>query len=152
MKTLVRSVARQSNKAIARQAMGHQRVREHVFHLLKREIQKDMSRLCARKSSSMLRDTSVEALSCFTWDALCEELAVKGPPLLAILKACAEVKRRKQSSIKKKGSQLKTRHCSDVAVIGVMAAVLLRHCNQDMNLVQRMVTLILYNSHCSKQI
>ena len=50
----------------------------------------------------MLRDTSVEALSCFTWDALCEELVVKGPTLLAIRKACAEVKQRKRSNIAKK--------------------------------------------------
>ena len=83
----------------------------------------------------MLRDTSVEALSCFTWDALCEELVVKGPTLLAILKACAEVNRGNGQASQKKGSQLKTKHCSDVAVIGVMAAVLLRHYNQDMNLV-----------------
>ena len=95
LKTLVHGTVRKSYKAVALQAIGHHRVREHVLCLLKRDLQKDLVRLCAKRSNSLLRGTSVEAVNSFTWDAFSEELVAKWPTLFAVLNACVNVKQRK---------------------------------------------------------
>lgn len=108
LKTLIHGTVRKSYKAVARQAIGHHRVREHVLCLLKRDLQMDLVRLCTKRSNSLLRGTSVEAVNSFTWDSFSEELAAKGPTLFAVLNACVNVKQRKRSTTSRKGDRLKT--------------------------------------------
>ncbi len=80
-----------------------------------------------------------------------------------MLKGITDVKRRVLSSKKsktthksgEKGPQPKLRRSnrpSSSAVVGVCAAILLRHKNTHMNLLQKVVSLLLNGGHASKQV
>ena len=64
LKRLGRSVGRHKRDAIARQAMGDQKIRTHVLTILGREIQKEM-KMCATTKPSMLQESTPEALTLF---------------------------------------------------------------------------------------
>ena len=50
MKALIRGAARRSHRTIARQAMTNKTVRKHVFDIMKGDLQKDMTLLCAKST------------------------------------------------------------------------------------------------------
>ena len=87
----------------------------------------------------------VDKLENFTWDDLATELKSRAPVLHTILSMCVNVKRRKRS--------FRTTHRpSNAAAMGVCASVLLRHRNQQMNLLQHIISLILHRGHAGKQV
>ena len=65
LKRLGRSVGRRKRDAIARQAMGDQKIRTHVLTILGHEIQKEMKEMCATTKPSMLQESTPEALTSF---------------------------------------------------------------------------------------
>ena len=71
-----------------------------------------MSVLCAKKSNSMLRETSIEELEKFSWNSLSEEVKSVAPTFYTILKGCTEVK------CKKRNIQRKSNCVSDAVVFG----------------------------------
>lgn len=153
LKTLARGVARRSQRTIARQAMGNMKVRQHVLDILARDVQKEMTSLCSKRAQSMLRASSFEAASSFTWDKLTSEISAKAPTLYAILEGCVNVKRKEKRALTAPhGRKFKNRHSSKSAVMGMCAAILLRNRNHHMNLVQRIVALILHSGHSAKQV
>ncbi len=151
LKTLARGIARRSRKSIARQTLADERMRTHVLRLLKKYIQKDMTVLCSKKENeeSILRGKSINA---FSWDILTKELQVKAPTLYAVLKACVDVNRRPKKERKATKKRSKCRTSSNTAILGVCAAILLRHRNHHMNLIQRTIAMILNAGHSSKQV
>ena len=154
MKILVKGAARRSHKTIARQAMSNKTVRSHVFNILKRDIQREIKMLSAKKTNSIFRVTTTKALSDFSWDELEKELILKAPTLFDALNACVDVNRRHRTTVssgEKRGRKRK-RIISNTTVIGVCAGILLRHCNHHMNLVQRLIALILHSGHSGKQV
>ena len=110
-----------------------------------------MKVLSSKKGSSLLRDRSVESIKSISWDGLAEEIQRKAPTLYGVLWACVSMKRRKR---KRKGRPMKAtkESPSDIAVLGVCTAILLRHHNQHMILLQRIIALILHSGHSSKQV
>ena len=85
----------------------------------------------------MLRTHSKHMLLEFNWDALKTELLVNAPILLSILEACTHTKSPLTNS---------------TAVIGMCAALILRHRFTKMCLLQKMISLILYAGHSDKQV
>ncbi len=120
-----------------------------MLDILGRDVQKEMKSLCSKKFGSMLRASSAEAVSSFTWDKITNEVSSKAPTLYAVLQGCVDVKK---PSISCRGQKWKSRHSSSSTVIGMCAGILLRHRNHHMNLVQRIVALILHSGHCAKQV
>lgn len=151
LKTLARSVARRNRSSIGRQATLDQGIRKRVLSILAQDIQKEMTKLCSLKMSSMLRQCSMENLSRFSWNALAEELKGVTPTLYAFLKGCVDVKRR-DKSMRNSSGKVKPNRPSDTSVIGICACILLRHKNTHMNTMQRIVALILHSGHSSKQV
>lgn len=74
-----------------------------------------------------------------------DELELKAPTLHSILKMCVDVKRRRVLSKRSYRS-------SNVAVMGVFASAILRHKNQCMNVLQRIISLALHCGHSGKQV
>ena len=147
LKTIAKGVARHSQRTIARQTLLNLKCRRHVLDILRRDIQKEMTTLCSSDSKSVLRESSLEALSSFTWDKLTNELSAKAPTLYSVLDACVNVKRKGKAP-----AESKSRHSSTSSVLGMCAAIILRNRHHHMNLVQRMVSLILHSGHSSKQV
>lgn len=144
---MARSVGRRSHPAIARQVMRNPKTRAMCLKILEKDIQKDLSQVASTKEGrSCLQQKTLSALQNFSWEKLHEKLKFKAPTLYRVLQGCVNVHRREREG--RKGS--KTHHPSDSAVLGVCAALLLRHRNQRLNLLQRIISLILHSGHAGK--
>lgn len=146
MKKICKSVGRRNCMSIARQALKHERVRKCILHRVGKLIRKEMENICGRKVSTILRNRSFEAMQSFSWGKLVQELEQLSPTFYRILKDCVQRKRKKVS---KRGVSYAV---DDNSVIGICAAILLRHRNTHMNLVQRIISSLLYSGHTSKQV
>ncbi len=145
LKKLGKSVGRRNPSAIARQVMSHRKTKEAVLRETGLILRKELQTLCKSSAPSMLRGTSPQALKTFQWDSLVDELEERSPTLLEVLRACVSRRRRKS----RKG---RSYAASENTVIGLCAAILLRHRNIKMNLVQRVLSLLLYSEHTPKQV
>ena len=93
--------------------------------------------MSSTETPSCWRYTSCEDLQNFCWDKLISELSVKAPTLLCIL----------QAATKKRIPRKNTK-----AVICMCAAILFKHLNSSISLVQKVVTTILFAGHAMKQV
>lgn len=147
LKLVARSVGRRSHPAIARQVMRNPKTRDVCLKILETDIQKDLSRVASKqKGSSCLRQKTLDSLQSFSWEKLNLELKMKAPTLHRVLQGCVNIRRRER------GRSRKTHHVHNSAVLGVCAAILLRHRNQHLNAVQRIFSLILHSGHAGKQV
>lgn len=127
--------------------MRNPKTRAICLKILEKDIQKDLSRVASTKEGcSCLQQKTLSALQNFSWERLHEELKFKAPTLYRVLQGCVNVHRREREG--RKGSR--TYRPSDSAVLGVCAALLLRHRNQRLNLLQRIISLILHSGHAGK--
>lgn len=146
MKRIGRSVGRRNPGAIARQAMAHPKVKQAVIRVAGKLVRKEMMAMCKRDDPSVLRNSSREAMQSFSWDSLVDELQEKAPTFLQLLRGCIRTKRR---LVSKTG---RSYIANENTIIGLCAAILLRHRNTRMNLVQRIISVILYSGHTPKQV
>ena len=149
LKVLTRGVARTNFRCVAKQAMIVPKIKKHVLNMLKRDIQSDIKHMCSVTTGSILQESSVDAAGKFSWTMLQTEVKHSAPTLFAVLEACVDVKRRKNPVKQRK---TKKRTSSNVTIFGICAAIILRHRNHHMNLLQRMVSLALHSGHSSKQV
>ena len=136
MKKVGRSVGRRNCSSIAKQAMNHTRIRQFILKRVGKLIRKDMERICSKQASSILRERSPDAMKSFTWADFIQEMEQSSPVFCQMLKECVQRKRRKA----KQGTSYAV---DDAAVIGMSVAMLLRHRNTRMNLVQRIISTLL---------
>lgn len=84
------------------------------------------------------------------------ELHTTAPTLLRVLEGCVNVKRRVRRECRGHGRRKKkvqkARTSSNSSIIGICTAILLRHHNKNMNLVQRIISVILHCGHAAKQV
>ena len=95
---------------------------------------------------SHLRDTSIEAVKSFSWDDIFAEFERHAPTLFKVLKGCVSVKSRKRPHCKV------SKRPNQSIVLCVCGSILLRNKNANMNLLQRVVSLLLSAGHVSKQV
>ena len=81
-----------SHSTIGLQAVWHPSIQQRVIAGITSDIQKEMTKLCAKKTRSFLKQSSVKAISEFSWEALAEELERVTSTPYAILKICVSVK------------------------------------------------------------
>jgi len=145
LKAIGRSVGRRNRAAIARQVLKDPHSRQKVLGVLGKDLQHELSSACTVSCNSGLRNTSPEKLQRFSWESLLDELQDTAPTLLHLLRSCVTVK-------KPPSHQRKTNRSRDTTIVGLYAAILLRHRNYQMNLVQRVISIMLYSGHASKQV
>lgn len=102
--------------------------------------------MCAFFKGSRLRESSIEAVKSFSWSDIAAELERHAPTLFNVLKGCVGVKPRKRLSSKR------SKRPNQLIILCVCGAILLRNKNANMNLLQRVVSLILNAGHVSKQV
>lgn len=154
LKTLARSVGRQNRPSIARQAMRDPKIKKMVLNILEKDVQKELTKMSSKSTNSCLRQRHLEALDSFSWDSLLSELQLNAPTLYRVLQGCVSVKRRERVMKKggRKGMVARSYRPSNSAILGVCAALLLRHRNHNMNVVQRIISIILHGGHAAKQV
>ena len=145
LKKLGRSIGRRNRRSIARQSMNDPKIKKRIIQLTGEHIRKEMKTMCGLGTISLLRDFTPARLRSFQWADLVAEMQQSAPTLLEILRGCVTRKKRKDRVGK-------TYRVSDESVIGICAAILLRHQNPQLNLVQQIVSLLLYSGHAPKMV
>ena len=84
--------------------------------------------------NSILRSNNIES---FTWEKLLDELKHNAPTFLGFLQTCVHTS---------------TLRSNSEAVVGICAAIILKHRYNRMNLVQKILSLILHAGHAGKQV
>ena len=74
LKSLVRNIGLKNNDGIARQVMKHTTLRKKVLEIMIQDIHKELKVLCARKTSSLFRDHSLQTMMNFWGDSLVAEI------------------------------------------------------------------------------
>lgn len=117
-----------------------------VGYLLRREIRV----LCSDKFGSMMKKQSVLKYSC---DEVIKEMENGAPNLLEILQICTRFQRRKRDCSRKSSTAqlplLKKRQNSTIAMC---ASMLCKYRCPSMSLLQKIISLVLYASSCSKMV
>lgn len=97
LKKLACGIARKNRSSIARQAVRNPVIRQKVLSELVKDVQKEMTTLCSKKTNSLLRQIICQLYHAFfSWDLLAAELERVSSTLYAILKGCINVRRRGQ--------------------------------------------------------
>ena len=148
LKRIGRSVGRQNRKSIARQVVADTVTRTHIVDQLGKVIDKEMRQMCSLKVPSILRGSDPNVLRTFSWSKVIDELKSVAPTLLRVLQSCVSVK----EPPSKRRLHKKTVRPKGDGIIGLCAAIVLRHRNQSMNLVQHVLSLVLYSGHSSKMV
>ena len=111
--------------------------RKCIINQLGIVIQREMKTMISNSVSSVLQSQDSDVMKSFSWDIILAELTVHAPVLLHILYASTRTRRAKANRN---------------AVVCVCASILLKHRYQKMSLVQRILSVILYSGHTSKQV
>ena len=123
-----------SKLAIARDCMKDLILRKHIARTMETLLREELAHLCATK---VLQGNPHSKLALFTWDVLLSNMEQHAPTLLELLKVCT----------RKRGYQYGSK-----AVIGLCTAILCKHRQRTMSLVQKILSLVLYAGHCSKKV
>ena len=132
-----KAVARNSKQALAKECLKQPETREYILRSIAVLIRNEMKAMCSDRINSVLRSTDINDLHEFTWDRLLTELRKNAPIFLRVLHAASETRLPRKN---KNG------------VVGVCAAILLKHRFSKMCLGQKILSLILYAGHSSKQV
>ncbi|ORU94900.1 MAG: hypothetical protein A6F71_09915 [Cycloclasticus sp. symbiont of Poecilosclerida sp. M] len=98
--------------------MENENIRKHIVSGIGRIIRKEIAKLCSNGAQSILRDKSNGTLNIFQWKRLEDEHSLT---LFNILKQCTKVPRA---------------NSQQQAVIGVITAIMCKHCRGSASLIQ----------------
>ena len=97
----------------------------------------ELCKLCSDKSPSTLRIYSKESFKCFNWDNVINEFSQIAPTLLSLFELLTVTK-----------SERPNRKC----VIAMCISLLLKNRFAKACFIQKLISLILYSGHASKQV
>lgn len=136
-KHIGKAVARGSRQAVAVQCLKEPATRKYLLKRIGVLVRNELISMCSDSTSSILRTQCVSELREFSWEKLLSELQAKAPVFLSILHQCTRTQRPRRNQ-----------H----AVVGMCAAIILKHRFSKMSLVQRILSMILYAGHSGKQV
>ncbi len=149
LKWLGRSVGRRNRKSIALQAVQDKRICMQVVKFLGQKITKEMKKMCAKSSNSILRSRNFQQ---FQLSSVILEMKEHAPNTLSLLCSClAGCRNSRATNLSRKG-RTKSRVIEPDRVVAISCAILLRGRSQRMNLLQHIVSMILFCGHASKRV
>ena len=137
-KHIGKAVARKSHQKIALECCSDPAIKKHILKRIGQEIRNELITMSSDKVESVMhRDSKIE-LERFSWEKILDEVSANAPVLLNMLTAITKTKTKRSNT--------------QAIIIGMCIAILLKHRSRRMNLVQKIVSLILYNGSASKQV
>ena len=130
--------------------MKDSQIKMKVLDILGRHVQKKMKLLCSKKTPSVFRDNSPDAVKKFSWNAVTSELETRVPTLFNLMVLVVNQGFHQKSNVAPKKSR--TSKPTHTAVVGMCAAILMKNRNVHLNLVQRVLSLALHSGHASKHV
>lgn len=106
---------------------------------------KELRATCSVESYSLLNSRDPKTLKSFTWQDLQSQLQKTAPLTTNVLNIFVTSGRPAKS---RRGPQ----SANVMAIVGMCSALLLRARSRNMNLIQRLISVILYGGHANKQV
>lgn len=136
-KHIGKAVARGRRQSVAIECLKEHSTKRYPLKRIGMLVRNELVVLCSDSTNSILRQQSVSELKEFNWKKLLSELENKAPIFLTILCECTHTRRPRSNR-------------DDV--MGMCAAILLKHRFPKMSLVQKIMSLVLYGGHSGKQV
>ncbi len=137
-KKLGKLVANGSRASIAAQCLRDQLCRKYITAGVAKLVRLEVATMCSDRFDSILHKYSVDDLQSFNWEMVITEMKASAPTLLHILQLATRKKREDRNKQK--------------MVIGVCLCILCKFRRPTANILQKIVSLILYAGHSSKQV
>lgn len=112
-------------------------VRKHILKLVGKAVHKEMKTLCSDSANSIIRCDDLQKLKKFTWQSFSSEISKFAPVLKAVLQST---------------NNTRTTKTNFDVIMCMCVALIMRTRNPRMNLVQKMLSLILYAGQTSKEV
>ena len=93
--------------------------------------------MCSDATDSILKSAKKADLSTFSWEILWKEMSTHAPTFSSILTECTKTRANKHNR---------------QAIMGICAAILLKHRFSQMSLVKKILSIILFNGCASKSV
>ena len=140
LESLGKMLLRGTFKQIAAAAWKNHSLKRELQLQMMKDIDKECSGLCSKKSPSILRSPTKEKLLKFSMEKLNKEIRNRAPLTFSML-AAASVNERSKAKVRKK-----TEEDFWSPALGVAAAVCLRNRSMYMNAVQLQISMFIYHS------
>ena len=114
---------------------GNENICSHAVTILGNMIHKEVKTIASKKVESTLLFKSKNCITNFKWATVHGEMVSHTPLLCKILTAATKTRAEQQNQ---------------AAVIGICFAVIMKQRNPTLNLLQKIISLILYSGHSSK--
>ena len=108
--------------------------------------------MCTLSTRSILRQRDPTSLEEFELGSVIKDMEKHAPNTLSLLRSCLAGRTQSKASRLKTKGRTKSRVIDADRVVSVCCAILLRGRSQRMNILQRIVSLILYCGHASKRV
>ncbi len=133
-RALGKTLGRRCQQSFAKHAYRDRAIRGYMLQQLSRDCKAEIKKLCS--TGSVLLKREKDDLTTFTWKSFLEAVQESAPTIVLLLQSC-----------------IPTTTCLDhQAIVGVCVAILAKSRRSSACLVQRIVSLVLYAGHCSKQV
>lgn len=111
--------------------------RSHILNKIGQVIRHEIKAMCSGSTNSVLQSLDTNDLKKFSWDRVLRELKLHAPVLSDILFSCTKTR---------------FQHRNQTGVVCFIASIMIKQRYRRMNLVQKIISLILYVGHCAKQV
>lgn len=135
-KKIGKSLARGTKVGLLHRLLQSTGMKQHAADSLAQIVRREVQTLCSDTFASVFRERSQESMEHFSWDILLSELQIAAPISTRMLQACMTTKQAATAT----------------PVLVMFMAMLLKYRNSKMNMVQAMVSLILYAGHAGKKV
>ena len=133
-KQIIKACVRKNKWKCAIESLKDPVIRHYIIKKLLTWVNKELKCLCSSKVNSFLQSFDVTG---FSRDAVHAQLKSHAPLFLAFMQVCTQTKKpRKNNS----------------TVLGMYTAILLKHRCKEMNLEQKVLSLVLYVGNARKQV
>jgi L1 cell adhesion molecule like protein len=133
-KTAGKALARRSKRKLVNECFSDKKSCEYIFSHIKKLIRTEIKKLS--NLNSILCSQCPNDMMKIDWDVFIKVLKINAPTFLSFLMAA---------------SQTKVQRSNRNSVICICAAILLKHRFKRLNIIQKIISLILYTSHCFKK-
>jgi hypothetical protein len=135
LKSLGRSVGRRSRASIVNQVMKDKKMRKKVAIKIGKAIHRELVFTCSDKSNSLFGKKDSTDFETFQWSDLADDINRTMPMFFTILNNCLY-----SDPVKKN------------IAIAMLGGILIKSRNHKCNFLQRLFSVLLYASHCPKQV
>ena len=140
MKRLARSVAKEDRNSIVCNILKDNRMKYLAVKKVGNLLRQELINTCSSKSATYYQSSNPKSLMKFKWADCDLDLKRTAPLLHYILESCVKANRSPKRSL------------DSIVLRSMIGGILLRNTNERVNIVQQLLSVILYGSRAPKQV